>query len=330
MKKKIIAMAVAATMCIGVLWACSKDEQMSLADKWNAAESKSMSESTEEEKLRLTGKVVAEDTVYRVYDNGVLEIMGEYSLDEEDMPEEIVKKIMSYDFNKVYITGENLRYFPVLPEKSYDIYIDETVKTISSEVFKENEQITKLVVYGDDVAVEATSFYGCSNLEIVKLQGKIAYIGDEAFSGCSKLKSVYISDDTGDIGSRCFGDCIKLEYIKLPKGLEKISYYMFYGCESLKKMEVPKKVEIIDGYAFYGCINLQNILLPEALTNIESCAFKYCCSLENIEIPKMVTEMGDGAFEGCASLSKVTIDNSLSEYAEEMYFGEYAEVVYYK
>ena len=115
--KKIITIIITLMLCLGTLSACGKVDTQSLAKKWNREAEKENWYDQEEEPIEITGEVIAEDKIYKIYDSGILEIIGEYSLEEEDMPQEIVDKILEYDFDKVYITGENIRFFPKLEGK---------------------------------------------------------------------------------------------------------------------------------------------------------------------------------------------------------------------
>ena len=305
MKKGIISTIGMAVLIMGTLVGCGKQDTQSLARKWNAEENNEFNVDTKEKPIELTGRVIVTGDTYKVYDNGILEIIGEYSLDEEDMSEITVNKILTYEFDKVYVTGEKIRYFPNLTGKNYELYIDENVKIINTDAFKENNQITKLVVYGEETAIENNAFYGCTELKEVKLQGKAI-----------------------DIGYGCFEGCVKLENVKLPEAIKNIRYNMFYGCESLKEIKLPNSVEEMGDRVFYGCINLQNISLSDNLRNIGENAFKYCCELSSVEIPKTVECLYGGVFEGCVSLSKVVIDRSLSKYEEDGYFGQDVKVLY--
>lgn len=258
-----------AVLVMGTLVGCGKENTKSLAKQWNAKEADDSKANAKEKPFELTGKVIESGDVFKIYDSGILEIIGEYSLEEDDMTEEIVDDILEYDFDKVYVSGEKLRYFPELQGKSYELYIDKDVKNIASDTFKENTQITKLVVYSEEIEIEDDAFLGCAELREVKLQGDTIKIGSNVFKNCTKLKNVYLSDTIENISDGSFEGCISLENVKMPKNLVKIGKRAFKYCCELENIEIPKAVEKLPDGAFEGCVSLSKVVMDSSLSKYE-------------------------------------------------------------
>ena len=112
----------------------------------------------------------------------------------------------------------------------------------------------------------STSFWGCSELNNVKLNEGLKEIGGSAFSKCTSLKSIHIPSTVTAIGSWCFQSCYGLEEVTFEDGinLTTIAEATFYDCTKLKKITIPKSVKVIKkenaNGAFSGCSDLKSVI----------------------------------------------------------------------
>ena len=65
------------------------------------------------------------------------------------------------------------------------------------------ENLKTVTLVGDTV-IDNSAFYGCTNLESVRVSTGVTSIGDGAFAGCTGLKSIWISSDVTYIGIGVF------------------------------------------------------------------------------------------------------------------------------
>ena len=147
-----------------------------------------------------------------------------------------------------------------------EIYIPAThngkpVMRITANVFKENTNITSVVIGNN-----------------------IQYIDSRAFADCVNLTSVVIGNDVTEIGEYAFGWCEKLESINLPAGLTLIGKSAFWMCSSMPSVTIPYGVTQIGEDAFGRCDSLTSVKIPDSVTSIGRKAFSWCLKLENIEV----------------------------------------------
>lgn len=169
-------------------------------------------------------------------------------------------------------------------------YNDLPVTTIKHDAFRDNYNITKIVIPNSITTLGEHSFYNCFNLKTVKFAKDIqlSLIDKFAFLG-SGITSIEIPDSGVEIKGAAFSDCTQLTNIIL-----------------------PDSVSIVETGIFANCISLNNIQLPNTMTNIPAYTFKGCSGLTNITIPSQVTTIGSNAFRNCNSLIKIDCTNVTS------------------
>jgi len=135
-------------------------------------------------------------------------------------------------------------------------------------------------------------FYGCKNLENIKMPNSIHSIGDCSFYGCSSIKYINIPNGVKDIGSKAFAECNNLQTIELPDTMNKIGYKAFYNCSNLTKIEFPDTITRIWNDAFQGCYKLS----PELKMRIRINSLnngKVICFNTNVKVPYLIFLEGD-------------------------------------
>ncbi|MEI3141663.1 MAG: leucine-rich repeat domain-containing protein [Lawsonibacter sp.] len=149
-----------------------------------------------------------------------------------------------------------------------------TVKSIGSNVFKNNATITKVTFAADSQCEE---------------------IGDYAFeadsSGTSKLKEIVF-----------------------PNSLKRIGKFAFFNCRALEQFPtLPDGLVTIDDQAFYNVTSAKTDLLviPASVTRIGSRAFRWCGGIQRIQVKSETISLGAQAFLlGTSSATNRYIDLS--------------------
>ena len=138
---------------------------------------------------------------------------------------------------------------------------------------------------------------------VIKFDGDVTTIGEDAFYWCDSLTSVTIPDSVTTIGDRAFSECY-----------------------SLTSVTIPDSVTAIGGYAFYNCSSLTSITIPDSVTSIRDEAFSYCSSLTSVYC-KAVTPPAGGyyMFDDNASGRKIYVPmESVEAYKSASYWSDYA------
>lgn len=115
--------------------------------------------------------------------------------------------------------------------------------------------------------VSGNIFWGCKNLETVRLPASMTTIGSGMFSGCESLRS-----------------------ITLPKGITEIGESAFAGCSSLTELTIPDTVTAIRKGAFNN-IRAKSLVIPDSVTTLE-CSFGSCSKLEYLRLSNTLTYIG--------------------------------------
>ncbi len=149
------------------------------------------------------------------------------------------------------------------------------------------------------------------NLTSVVISEGIELIERSAFNGCENIKSITFPDSLTEIEPYAFDSCKSLKSIVLPKNLKVISQDMLIRCSGLESITIPDGVTRIDDQAFWACSSLKSLNIPGSVKSVGSQAFAYCSSLETVTFNEGTKSVGS-IFEGCTSLKTVSIPNSLT------------------
>ena len=126
------------------------------------------------------------------------------------------------------------------------------------------------------------AFFGCKNLEYLRLGPNVASIGSGAFSSCTGLKGAIIDSPIQELPFGLFSGDTALEWVVIPDSVTKLGASMFRGCKSLEYVRLPVRTEVIPQALFMDCSALRYITMPAATVMIEQNAFLHCDSLELI------------------------------------------------
>ena len=173
---------------------------------------------------------------------------------------------------------------------------DKNVMYIGQNAFKDNLDITAVVIPRTVVNIEENAFLGCSNLKYVY------FVSEEAED--------IPSSDLTLIYRNAFSGCTSLEMIDLTN-VRKVTFdkMALYGCSGLKEIKKMSAVCKMDDMALYGCSSLKSADITGLHTSGQA-VFGNCTSLESV-ITDKYTVLGKRMFSGCISLREVTLNSAL-------------------
>jgi len=178
------------------------------------------------------------------------------------------------------------------------------VSKIGSNVFKNRNQITKIILPDTINSIGDSAFENCSSLQSVTWSPNLVTIGASAFKGCTNLDEVIIPNTVTNIDSYAFEGCTNLESVTLSNSLYAIGIGAFKGCTNLEEIEIPASVQHVDSSAFENCTNLTSVIVKRAVTGI--------------------TNLGSNVFDGCStSLQIVVPQDRVAEYKNKVYWSSY-------
>ena len=115
------------------------------------------------------------------------------------------------------------------------------VTAIEANAFKNNKNITKVIIGNDVTVVGKNAFSGCTKLKTVKFGAAVTTIGDKAFYKCTSLTSIKIPAKVTKIGKSAFEGCKKLKTITIKSTkLKSVGKRAFKGIHAKAKIKVPK------------------------------------------------------------------------------------------
>ena len=198
----------------------------------------------------------------------------------------------------------------------------------------------------DVISIQDYAFYGCDNIQSIRIPEGIQSIGDYAFAGSNSLEEIIImATEVTRIGEHAFmtvktggtnvfysEDCQAMDdyaennaneanFIPI-KGTWDISAegegnsvtaYLSEGTLYIQGQGKMKDFTITlqPWYDLRG--NITKVEIGEGITNIGKNTFQGSNNLEKITIPNTVTEIGETAFFNCESLSQIIIPEGITD-----------------
>ncbi len=184
--------------------------------------------------------------------------IGEWTTDdilnEGEAEEEAEPEVVAVPNNQIWYTTTDGK---ALGKSGGNITSD--TYTNGKGVIEFNEDLTKITTEMFKNNVELTS---------ITLPNSITAIQDEAFYGCDKLTTITLSNQLETISKRAFYGCSSLETITLPESLKSIGEYAFQNCSKLSTLKMLSSVPpTINAKAFYDTPSLTQIIVPKNSTN---------------------------------------------------------------
>ncbi len=121
--------------------------------------------------------------------------------------------------------------------KESELILPQITTIIDERVFKDNKNITSVVIGEKVTTIGKSAFYNCLNLASVLISGKLVTVGEYAFYNCESLSDIIIPKSVTTISRYAFCGCMKLTSIIIPESVLKIEYQAFDNCSSLTSVE---------------------------------------------------------------------------------------------
>lgn len=221
-----------------------------------------------------------------------------------------------------------------------EVVLNDGLKTIAESAFKRTESLSEIsipnsvkhigsgcfacsgiksVKFPENNAFAAIlweTFFGCQNLETVKLPDSVNVIDDYAFSECTSLKSINL-EKIGRIGPSAFA---KTALEKITLTVMRTGPRAFAQCENLKEADLSGvTANKINSHLFFECKNLSKVSLPkEQIKEFDNSCF-YNTAIKEITFDAKNVVVESNAF-GMTKLKKVVI----SENCDDILFQDYA------
>ena len=222
-----------------------------------------------------------------------------------------------------------------------DTYNGVPVTGIYEKVFRNNDNITEVIIPNSVTTIGDDEFYDCGSLTKVVIGDGVTTIGDDAFDCCYRLTSVVIGDSVTTIGSSAFSSCSRLTSVEIPDSVTTIGWYAFSSCSSLTSVVIGDSVTTIGNYTFRECSSLTKVVMGDSVITIDDTAFYNCSKLtyneygnckylgttsnpyyalikvtntvySNYTIHENTKIIAEYAFNGCARMTNITIPDSVT------------------
>ena len=184
-------------------------------------------------------------------------------------------------------------------EVSIPSSIDGYIVTKIGEAFRENSDLTSIVLPNTIESIESLAFYNCYSLTSITTEEGIRYIGDCAFYGCHSLASITIPASVVEIGDYAFYGCSSLTSLTIEEGsdLEYVGSYAFNVYSLKGHLVIPNTVKYIGDYAFNNTQMTFEINSDSQLTHIGEWAFADNWNGQStIYLSSKVEHVGSNAF----------------------------------
>lgn len=246
-----------------------------------------------------------------------------------------------------------------------EIHVPESVKYISIDAFAGCSKLDKVTLPQAATAIDPTSFQGTPWLErqddlviagglLFAYRGRdshvvipegVTKIGNEVFLENSALRSVTFPSTLKEIGARSFSKCVNLNNVTIPDSVTALGSGAFFGCSSLSNLSYPKSMEGIDGNTFSGTAWMNakesvsgdfvvvdgvlltyqgqggDVVIPRGVTAIADGVFwNPYTTINSVVIPEGVTSIGNDVFFGHSEMTSVTLPDSVTEIGARAFY----------
>jgi hypothetical protein len=176
--------------------------------------------------------------------------------------------------------------------------------------FRNDNMVVRVEIPEGVQYLPGSFFYGCGNLQEVRLPDSLLEIGPYAFYGCEQLHTVYLSEASmlTEIGEYAFAMCGAMQSFTVPDAVETLGTSVFRFCAQLEKLNFSKesKLRHIGSHLLQNCTALEKMRLPDGITTIPTSMFYGCSNIRKV-IAKGVDTIEDYAFYGNENLRTIRI-----------------------
>ena len=144
------------------------------------------------------------------------------------------------------------------------------------------------------------SFYGCTNLETLRIKDCTA-IYNSVFSNCTKLVLSVDFPSLSYVGDFAFYNCVKVgPKVKFSSLLNYIGESAFAFCTSILELRLNGTIKTLPKNCFEYCTNItSDLFLPNTITSIQDHCFKFCSFQGELVLPQNLEYIGPDAFSNC-------------------------------
>ena len=218
-----------------------------------------------------------------------------------------------------------------------------TIKDGTTEIkwsaYKDNTEITKVIIPSSVTKIEKLAFQNCANLTEIDIPSSVKTIGDAAFQNCTSLTKVTLHEGLTNFSFRLFKNTAIRE-ITIPSSVMEFGKEVFNDCKKLAAIWVDKNSQAYNFYkddyrlliigessqndikpitttTKYGD-KIQNgvLYIADGTTEIKSNAYTGNDEITKVIIPSSVTKIEKLAFQNCANLTEIEIPSSVETIGE--------------
>ena len=187
------------------------------------------------------------------------------------------------------------------------------VKTICSNAFYENQEITSLVVPEGVTVFGNNSMQKCTSLRSVKLPASLRKIEYGIFWGCTALTEINIPEGVTYIVSSLFNGCTGLKEVTLPATLQEIGSSVFSNYTNLEKVTFLNPDTVFPDIRFFAEKN--TVLEGYDNSTVQAYAQKYNYSFVSLgAAPGQAPVKGD--FDGDGTVDAIDAQKVLLTYLD--------------
>lgn len=194
--------------------------------------------------------------------------------------------------------------------------VPETVQTIGTYAFYDNEHIRTLTVGRNVTAIYEEAFCGLTNLMEITLPfiGTRERLEDDSYYYSEQFATVF---GYGHYGENCLGDYDYDINYRINGSLKNVTILggdiyqnAFNNCGSIEEINLPSIPNTIPSQCFYNCAALQRLSFGGSV-----------CEIGNLVLPEGIDSIGYSAFYGCEGITSVTLPASLTNIESSVFSG---------
>ncbi len=200
------------------------------------------------------------------------------------------------------------------------IYRDYTVTAVGQRAFTKNTSITHVTIPSSvTITRRSCIFTGCDNLKAVVFRGSVVAIPGSMFFGCKNLESLKLDwKDVVSIGNCAFQDCgYDFGDLNYMPNLQSIGSDAFRRVSSLTSV-VLTSLTRLGPEAFAGCGNLESVTIDGYNLTLECGSwdgpFAYCPKLKTVKLGDGVVDLAFRPFNGSTNLECVEIGRGVTTF----------------
>ncbi len=217
---------------------------------------------------------------------------------------------------------------------------------INTDLFKNNTDITSVVISEGIMYVEYAAFRGCTNLKSVVLPNSLTYIDMHAFRDCTALESVTFGDGLIEIDNEAFEGCSSLGDVLLPASVARIGNNAFYRAGSgTGRFDCPAEGTVygsaalaesrftsvaigananLSDHHIMSCIETASVTIGEGCAELGEYfawdTYDKDTKLVTVELPDTIKKIGKDAFYGRKGLESIDL-GTVEELGESAFYG---------